>query len=121
MMTSRAARLLLAALAALGAAPAAADDGLDMAKMYFGMLDTDADGKVSRPELDTFVTNMMAMSGVPDLADDPALPAMIDTAFAMSDADKSGFVSLEEAAVTQEEITKMVGAFMAEKMQGADL
>jgi hypothetical protein len=30
-------------------------------------------------------------------------------------------VSLEEAAVTQEEITKMVGAFMAEKMQGADL
>mgnify|MGYP001809513083 CR=1 FL=1 len=98
-----------------------AQDDMDMAKMYFGMLDTDFDGKVTRPELNTFVTNMMAMSGVEGLANDPGVQPMIDTAFELTDKDKSGDISIDEAAVTQEEITKMVGAFMASHLNGADL
>lgn len=68
------------------------------------MLDTDSDGSVSRSELSDFVTSMMDMSGAGDMATDPGLPAIIDTAFEHTDADHNNQISREEAAATQDEI-----------------
>ena len=66
-------------------------------------------------------TNTMAMVGKPELANHPSLPAIVDTAFVMTDEDESGDITLEEAAKTQEQISTMLGNFMAGELEGTEL
>ena len=59
--------------------------------------------------------------GKPELANHPSLPAIVDTAFVMTDEDESGDITLEEAAKTQEQISTMLGNFMAGELEGTEL
>lgn len=96
--------LVVCAAALLATAPAAVAVDDEMFDMYFAILDQDASGTVTKDELSLFVTNMMDMSGAGDMATDPGLPAIIDTAFTHTDEDHDGFVTREEAAKTQEQV-----------------
>ena len=94
---------LRTALAALACLRIRAEDAeLSMGEVYHGMLDTDEDGRVNKPELDHFVREMLKMSGAPHLSRDPDL----------------GDLSIDEAGNTNAELNRIVGAYMADKLRG---
>jgi len=64
---------LRTALAALAVYARAEDAELSMGEVYHGMLDTDEDGRVNKPELDHFVREMLKMSGAQHLSKDSDL------------------------------------------------
>ena len=96
----------------------AEDAELSMGEVYHGMLDTDEDGRVNKPELDHFVREMLKMSGAPHLSKDPDLEPVLAEAWRMSDEDGDGDLSEKEAGNTNAELNRIVGAYMADKLRG---
>jgi hypothetical protein len=96
----------------------AEDAELSMGEVYHGMLDTDEDGRVNKPELDHFVREMLKMSGAPHLSRDPDLEPVLTEAWRMSDEDGDGDLSIKEAGNTNAELNRIVGAYMADKLRG---
>ena len=110
---------LRTALAALFYIRIRAEDAeLSMGEVYHGMLDTNEDGRVNKPELDHFVREMLRMSGAPHLSKDPDLEPVLEEAWRMSDENGDGDLSEKEAGATNAELNRMVGAFMANKLRG---
>ena len=110
---------LRTALAALACLRINGEDAeLSMGEVYHGMLDTNEDGRVNKPELDHFVREMLKMSGAPHLSKDPDLEPVLAEAWRMSDENEDGDLSEKEAGNTNAELNRMVGAFMADKLRG---
>ena len=110
---------LRTALAALACLRINGEDAeLSMGEVYHGMLDTNEDGRVNKPELDHFVREMLKMSGAPHLSKDPDLEPVLTEAWRMSDENGDGDLSEKEAGNTNAELNRMVGAFMADKLRG---
>ena len=109
---------LRTALAALAVYARAEDSELSMGEVYHGMLDTNEDGRVNKPELDHFVRDMLKMSGAPHLSRDPDLEPVLEEAWRMSDENGDGDLSEKEAGTTNAELNRIVGAFMADKLRG---
>ena len=110
---------LKTALAALACLRIRAEDAeLSMGEVYHGMLDTDEDGRVNKPELDHFVREMLKMSGAPHLSRDPDLEPVLAEAWRMSDENGDGDLSIKEAGNTNAELNRIVGAYMADKLRG---
>ena len=110
---------LRTALAALACLRINGEDAeLSMGEVYHGMLDTNEDGRVNKPELDHFVRDMLKMSGAPHLSKDPDLEPVLTEAWRMSDENEDGDLSEQEAGNTNAELNRLVGAFMADKLRG---
>lgn len=110
---------LRTALAALACLRINGEDAeLSMGEVYHGMLDTNEDGRVNKPELDHFVREMLKMSGTPHLSKDPDLEPVLEEAWRMSDENGDGDLSEKEAGNTNAELNRIVGAFMADKLRG---
>ena len=112
------ASLLRAALAVLACLVRAEDAELEMGEIYWNMLDADEDGAVQKPELDQFIREMLKLSGAPYLSSDPDLEPVLEKAWAMSDEDGDGSLSIVEAGHTNAELNRIVGAYMADKLRG---
>ena len=110
--------LLRAALAVLACLVRAEDAELEMGEIYWNMLDADEDGAVQKPELDQFIREMLKLSGAPYLSSDPDLEPVLEKAWAMSDEDRDGSLSIVEAGHTNAELNRIVGAYMADKLRG---
>ena len=107
-----------AALAVLACLVRGEDAELEMGEIYWNMLDANEDGLVQQPELDNFIREMLKLSGAPYLASDPDVGGVLDKAWAMSDEDKDGSLSVVEAGNTNAELNRIVGAYMADKLRG---
>ena len=102
---------LRTALAALFYIRIRAEDAeLSMGEVYHGMLDTNEDGRVNKPELDHFVREMLKMSGAPHLSKDPDLEPVLEEAWRMSDENGDGDLSEKEAGNTNAELNSCQGA-----------